>query len=267
MILAGNGPQWHTPMTAARPVQWLGDVSYSLYLWHWPLIVLAPFAVGAVLTTPHKIAVLGAAILLAFATKVLVEDPGRTFIRSTRLTFAAMVVGLVVIATGAYGLTTTYDQRVDEAAREMTTDTGRCHGAAALADDCPGPFGPARVTAMGPANEYFRLPRDCVQLDDYRMGEEKTTWVCDFSKGAPDPEVVWLIGDSHAVHWQGPVVDLARERGWLLKFATVGGCPFAKVEFTGYRTPASDDFKRDCMDWTERMAGVVAADRPSTVFM
>jgi hypothetical protein len=135
------------------------------------------------------------------------------------------------------------------------------------ANGCPAPYGPAKLLAMGPANEYYRLPPDCPQLDKYTIGELKTTAVCDFSKGAKSPDTVWLVGDSHAEQWQGPLIDLARERRWILKFGALGGCPFAKVQFTGYRTTATEEFRKSCTDWTAEMSDVVAADRPAKVFV
>jgi peptidoglycan/LPS O-acetylase OafA/YrhL len=274
VIVAGNrgGWQWHTPVTAARPVQWVGNASYSLYLWHWPLILLAPFAFGEVLTTAHQLVVLAVSLVLAFASKALVEDRGMSWhplTRSTPLTFAAMAAGLVVLCMGAGVLNQTYERQVVQAERETSKDTGQCHGAGAMvaANGCAAPFGPARVVAMGPANEYFRLPPECVPVDDNKLGEMRTTTICDFSQGVPVPEVVWLVGDSHALHWQGPLVDLARERKWLFKFATVGGCPFAKIQFTGYRVTGPGEFRQTCPAWTERMTGVIAADSPSTVFV
>jgi peptidoglycan/LPS O-acetylase OafA/YrhL len=262
------GARWHTALSAARPVQWLGDVSYSLYLWHWPLILLAPFTFGQTLALPHKLAVLACSLLLAAGTKVLVEDRGRSWRPTARRTFAVMVAGLVVLAVSACGLQWTYGQQVVEAERQTSARAGApCHGADAMVGPCPDPFGPAQVTAMGPANEYYRLPPECRLTDDNMAGDTKTTNVCDFSGGAPAPEVVWLVGDSHAVQWQGPLVDLARERKWVLKSGTLGGCPFAKIEFIGYRAPATDGFPSACMDWTNRMTDVVAADRPSHVFV
>ena len=272
VIMAGVRRQWHTVLSSARPVQWLGDISYSLYLWHWPLILLAPFAFGQTLTLPYKLAVLAVSLVLAYVTKILVEDKGRSWrlvARSSGRTFTAMVVGMVVLAVAALGLQWTYGERAAQAERDMAARVGGpCYGAAAMVDDCADPYGPAMVTAMGPANEYFRLPpRECRLVDDNMAGDTKTTNVCDFSRGARNPEVVWIVGDSHAVQWQGPLVELAKERKWVLKSGTLGGCPFANIEFSGYRTQAADGHAEMCMDWTRRMTDVVAADKPSHVFV
>ena len=271
VIVAGNGGLrlWHTPITSSRPVQFLGNVSYSLYLWHWPLILLAPFALGAgELGTLELFGVLGMSVVLAYLSKVLVEDRGIVLTRRTGLTFAGMVAGLFVVALVAGLLNSSYGRHVAQAEREMAAQAAdRCHGAGALdpANDCPSPLGPARVVAMGPANAYHKTPKECVQLDEYLAVDRKTTTICDFSRGAESAPVVWLVGDSHAQQWQGPLFDLARERRWVLKLSYLGGCPFAAVEFVGYRAITGESGTKPCMDWTERMADVIAADSPDAV--
>jgi peptidoglycan/LPS O-acetylase OafA/YrhL len=280
VIASGPGRQWHTAVTASRPVQFLGNISYSLYLWHWPLIILAPFALSELLsagqmTTPYLLAVLGASVVLAFLSKVVVEDRGMSWkplTRSTVLTFTAMVAGLVAVSAVAYGLNWTYGRHVAQAERDALAAAraaGSCRGAGAMVAEygCRDPLGPAQIVEMGPANEYWHLSPECTMLDQYKVGDKQTSSLCDFSGGAPDAQVVWLIGDSHAQQWQGPVFDLARERKWKLKIAVLGGCPFADIAYTGYHGPAPASSTKACTDWNARMANVIAEDQPAAVLV
>jgi peptidoglycan/LPS O-acetylase OafA/YrhL len=62
----------------AGPVRWLGRVSYSLYLWHWPVVALLPVLLGADhARTTMTAAAIGIALVLAAASTHLVEDPIR----------------------------------------------------------------------------------------------------------------------------------------------------------------------------------------------
>ena len=86
---------------ARRPVQLLGDISYSVYLWHWPLIVLAPFVVARATAPACGSRSSSSRILAAGLTKRLVEDPARTSpllaARPARWTFAAAAAATAAV--------------------------------------------------------------------------------------------------------------------------------------------------------------------------
>jgi peptidoglycan/LPS O-acetylase OafA/YrhL len=70
---------------ARAPLRWLGRISYSLYLWHWPILVLGPVALGLGVATDEgagddlaiRVGLAVIAIVLAAATWALVEQPLR----------------------------------------------------------------------------------------------------------------------------------------------------------------------------------------------
>jgi peptidoglycan/LPS O-acetylase OafA/YrhL len=279
VILAGLRPgrQWHTAVTASRPVQFAGDISYSLYLWHWPVLLLAPFALSGLLdkgelSTPWLLGLLALSLVLAWLSKVLIEDRGMSWgplTRSSKLTFAAMTAGVVVIAVLAAGLQWTYQRHVVQAERDVAAGLNSpCLGAGALvgANGCTEPFAPASSTAMGPANEYGRHDPICRGNAEYNAEDTVTTATCDFSGGKPSAKKVWLLGDSHAQQWQEAVYEVARERKWVLKTSYLGACPFADVRMVEFRGQpvASKDVNR-CANWTRKMTDMIAADRPSMV--
>jgi peptidoglycan/LPS O-acetylase OafA/YrhL len=111
VIAAGTDPrrQWHTVVSSSAPVQTLGDISYSLDLWHWPLIVLATFALpaaapGGALSLPLALGLLAVSLVVAYLSKRLLEDPLRFWPRlagSVRLTFVGMVAGMLVVCLAA----------------------------------------------------------------------------------------------------------------------------------------------------------------------
>ena len=75
--IAGRLLQW-------RPVVYIGLISYSLYLWHWPLIVLTRYAMGMESITPYIPVLFAASLALGSLSYHFIEQPFRRGMRVTR---------------------------------------------------------------------------------------------------------------------------------------------------------------------------------------
>ena len=243
-------------LVSLRPVQFLGGISYSLYLWHWPLVVLVPLVVGE-LTVGERIAVAATSVALAWATRAWVEDPVRSsdsrWSRRPAIALggiaAAMALVMAVASTGLIA----FDRESDasEAAIHQALDEGRaCFGAAALADA-------PQCSGEPPVDFEQILPTPETAADDYRrcitgIRSSDATVFCSYPSN-PETEVWALIGDSHADALAPAVVAVARAEEATVRVISKGQCPY----IDGWRgDPASDgalvldtDIARTCSAW------------------
>ena len=75
-LVIGGGPGGRAAaLLGAAPFAWLGRISYSLYLWHWPIIVLARYGRGPDLPPATRLGLLAITVALAAVSYRLVERP------------------------------------------------------------------------------------------------------------------------------------------------------------------------------------------------
>ncbi|KQM84299.1 acyltransferase [Agromyces sp. Leaf222] len=79
IIWAGTpATRWSTShVVGLRPVQWVGDISYSLYLWHWPIFMFTPMVTGVPSPPALMVVLVGVSLIVSAFSKRFVEDPFR----------------------------------------------------------------------------------------------------------------------------------------------------------------------------------------------
>lgn len=267
IIAASNHDRWWYPtrILSIRPAQFVGDISYSLYLWHWPLIIIAPSVPFWGLTIYHRVALLVLCFVLAWLTKRFVEDPARSLTvltsRPARVTLWSSLAAMLVVA-GVAGTAwavnaTTYNDGV-RAIAELREDPPECFGAAFVLDaDCAGTeFGDTILPAPGFAGVDRPQDSQCfVQLNDARPVS------CEFGPDDPAAPRIALIGDSHAYQLLSTFQRLADARGWHLTTYFKGACPW---NATPLSTPGA--FGAACTEWREGVRSALANRDLDAVF-
>jgi peptidoglycan/LPS O-acetylase OafA/YrhL len=253
VIVAGTTRSPYAPARwlSIRPMTFVGDISYSVYLWHWPLIIVVPYVTGADLRTLDKVGILAGTIALAWFSKVLVEDPLRTkpiLAAMPWRSFAFAAAGMAVVVGGSLVINTEIQQRA-EAATVVDHAAHACLGPEALdpANGCDSVAGSGSLVP----------PPEVVMLENTRpayRGCQQTiapaaVRVCSIGSEHPRPErVIAVVGDSHATHWLAAFDQLGRERNWRVLTYVKASCPVTTARRV-LSEEQTDEGARRCLAW------------------
>ncbi len=222
-----------------RPLELAGDISYSVYLWHWPLIVFAPHAGGA-----NKVLLLVLTFVLGWVSKVVVEDPVRQLRWRPRAILAPAAVATGAVLFLSMSGTADLDEKVqasESAIERVIEKPPPCFGAAAIGDPSCKPHKGVIPTPVA-AREARNAPCGMLEIEDLVVP-------CAF--GTPGDEAsrtFALIGDSHASHWRAALRPIAIEKGWRGISIARSHCPLAAGEPD---LPEPD--RSGCVGWREQV--------------
>ncbi|MDR6904645.1 peptidoglycan/LPS O-acetylase OafA/YrhL [Agromyces sp. 3263] len=255
VISAGNPSGRRAPgrVLGLRAVQSVGDLSYGIYLWHWPLIIAFPVMFARSYSTAESVGIVGAAIVLAIATKYLIEDPfryWRGFVQHRRVAFAFAAAGTALFIMVATVQVSAIEERRDNAAavaEQMLATQAECFGANAMLGgrDCPDRL------ALPPGTDLAFAAHD---LDpDWCLTGLAEAWrTCEYGDPAGTAGHLALVGDSHAAALIDAFDEYFRQVGWRVTTFVRFGCPGlseSPVEI-GSRTPIEE---QACADWSARV--------------
>ncbi|RZL32077.1 MAG: acyltransferase [Rubrivivax sp.] len=211
------------------PLRWVGDCSYSVYLWHWPLMIFASLVFprhGAGLT----LALIALSLLLGWLSYHWVELPFKHGLVDTWPPRRIVAVGLllcVTVAVAAHVLgrrpLDSQQQRYVQAATWPAATLGGCMARHEAVDQ--------------PA--------------------------CEFGAAEAQKTVV-LFGDSHAMQWFTPLEALARQHGWRLVTLTKAQCPGVELRVS---LLGKDVEYWQCTRWRESMLKRIEALKPDLVLL
>jgi peptidoglycan/LPS O-acetylase OafA/YrhL len=221
-----------TRILSARPIVWIGDRSYSWYLWHWPVIV---FARALVPGTGVAAAAAALSLVPACLSYRYVENPIRLrvdFQRRRVLGLAAICVAVpIAVCTGWIGVQNALSRT---SAMQAWQTADQPH--ADLVDGCESTVPLGQRT--GP-----RWSR-CSRSTAHARGR------------------VVLVGDSNAGHFTEPVVRAAAQAGYDVTVAPLAGCPFVDLRVVGTSVG-----ERACRGFDTSSLGALVRAAPSLVVL
>ena len=237
LLLTSQGPSAPTLLTKVLSMKWLqaiGRVSYSWYLWHWPVLIVGQTLVArdSILV---RLSLIGLAFVLANVTFRLIEHPIRSSkALSIRPRLSLALAASVTVVVISVGLGARLSAQVAAERPSQRTFTEAWH-------EVP------KVYAAGCHLGFLDTEAPpCV------FGHSDST------------ETIVLFGDSHAAQWFPAAERIADARGWRLVSLTKSACPASNVTFVD---PTLGREYTECITWRRHAIERIVSLRPRAVLM
>ena len=239
------------------PVAFVGATSYAIYLWHWPLVILVPYATGHPLTRVDKVGVIIATFLIAWVSTRFLEDPVRFSPRllggqRRSLTVAAWSVAgmLLVLAVSVPGVRVAEHRAEAAAAASARLEAGAtCIGAAVPGTGCA-----VDADLQETLLPVGSLRDDANRSECWSTSGDGSLRVCSVGPEQGYVKHLLAVGDSHNNTLLGAYESIATTMNWRIDVAGRIGCYWtdAKLEFG---TSALD---AECEQWRTEVTAHVA---------
>jgi peptidoglycan/LPS O-acetylase OafA/YrhL len=225
-------PPIHNDFSKFKFVQWLGEISYPFYLWHWPILVIPSTRFGRPLALWERLLLIALTALAADLTHRFIEKPFSKKVLTNRQTarfaLAATLSGVVV--AGAILLS---------AKDEISLPNG---GSISLAQVM---LKPKIYEDECHANYGDKVSPECLYGDTNSKRN------------------IVLYGDSHAAQWFPALEKIAAEEGFALTSLTKSACPAVEVN----RIESGAFKNSDCNAWRQYAIDRINKLKPDAVIM
>ena len=215
---------------SSPPLVFLGLISYSWYLWHWPLLAFARTASFREISVEAGLAIAAISCVLGYLSWRYVEQPFRRSVRDTSVTLRRSIVALMLVLVPAAALIVGrgWPQRFSPVLSAIDQETTKI-----TADPC----------FLDPDGEMAKLPRSCFLSTDQRP-------------------VIAVLGDSHATALVPALRILADRQHLGLIQLTKGSCP--SLAGISRLMPRFPHRLQSCVEFSHQADAIIERDQNIT---
>ena len=266
------------------PMRAIGRISYSWYLWHWPVLLLAPLLIGHPLGLAARVAAALVSGGLAVLTLRFIENPlrfaepirrllGRSLALGGAATAVAVCVGLALLQV----VPTPVGRGAPAAALKVTTAAVPA-GAGLAAYDAAVQRAVAQVQAAVAASVDIKAVPSNLDPSFADVEAEQKAYMGSGCLRTPtqggQPECVTgdtastttvaVVGDSHAAIWNPAFQQAAADRHWRLETLAKAACPLMDLRVTNSFRPLVELLEH-CEQWRAEIMARLRAEHPRLV--